>query len=97
MKLYRKEKHWSDYWEIHINFPWMGKRFAPLGGGGEQVFDFSEVEDSLGKRFAPLGVGLEYGFSFPTKCCLYVEDEFYWNFTLRILGFGMTIIRQNGY
>jgi len=73
MKLYRKEKHWSDYWEIHINFPWMGKRFAPLG------------------------VGLEYGFSFPTKCCLYVEDEFYWAFTLRILGFGTTIVRQNGY
>jgi len=75
MRLYRKEKQWHDFWEIHINFPWMGKRFAP--------------KHSL--------FGLEYGFSFPTKCCLYVEDEYYWTFSLRILGFGVTIIRQNGY
>ena len=75
MRLYRKEKQWHDFWEIHINFPWAGKRFAP--------------ECSL--------FGLEYGFSFPTKCCLYVEDEYYWAFTLRILGFGGTIVRQNGY
>ena len=76
MKLYRKEKHWSDYWEIHINFPWIGKRNK-----------LSWVEYDA----------LEYGFSFPTKCCLYTEDDNYWAFTLRILGFGTTILRQNGY
>ena len=73
MRLYRKEKHWDDYWEIHINFPWIGKRFRPFA------------------------FGLEYGFSFPTKCCLYTEDDNYWYVTLRILGFGTTITRQNGY
>jgi len=69
MKIYRKEKHWDDYWEIHINFPWVGKRRH-----------------------------CEYGFSFPTQCYLNKEDEdYYWSFTLKILGFGATIIRQNGY
>jgi len=38
-----------------------------------------------------------YGFSFPTECFLHREDEFYWYFTLKFLGFGFTIIRQNGY
>ena len=76
MRLYRKEKHWSDYWEVHINFPWIGKR-NKLGPWEE--------------------TGLEYGLSLPTECRLYVEDEHYWFFTLRILGFGMTITRQNGY
>jgi hypothetical protein len=78
MRLYRKEKQWHDFWEIHINFPWMGKRFAP-----------HPPHHALG--------GLEYGFSFPTKCCLYIEDEYYWTFSLRILGLGVTTIRQNGY
>ena len=76
MRLYRKEKQWHDFWELHINFPWVGKRFAPTG-----------IELS----------GLEYGFSFPTECCLYAENGNYWTFTLRILGFGTTIVRQNGY
>ena len=75
MRLYRKEKQWYDFWEVCINFPWMGKRFAP--------------KHSLS--------GLKYGFGFPTECCLYVEDEYYWTFSLRILGFGVTMIRQNGY
>ena len=26
MRLYRKEKHWSDYWEVDVNFPWVGRR-----------------------------------------------------------------------
>jgi hypothetical protein len=76
MRLYRKEKDWSDYWEIHINFPWIGKR-NKLG----------TWEDDAA----------EYGFSFPTQCYLHKEDEHYWYVTLRILGFGMTIIRQKGY
>jgi len=76
MKLYRKEKHWSDYWEVHINFPWVGKRNKL----GTWMHDASE-----------------YGFSFPTKCCLHIEDDNYWTFSLRILGFGITMIRQNGY
>jgi hypothetical protein len=75
MRLYRKEKQWYDFWEVRIDFPWIGKRFAP-----KKVL-----------------YGLEYGFSFPTKCCLYTEDDNYWTFSLIILGLGITIIRQNGY
>jgi hypothetical protein len=78
MRLYRKEKGLCDYWEVHINFPWVGKR--------KQYVDIVGVVE-----------GTEYGLSFPTKCCLHKEDEFFWFFTLRILGFGMTITRQNGY
>jgi hypothetical protein len=26
MRLYRKEKNWSNYWEVHINFPWVGRK-----------------------------------------------------------------------
>ncbi len=75
MRLYRKEKHWSDYWEVDVNFPWVGKR----------------------NKFLEEFAALEYGFSFPTECFLHREDEFYWYFTLKILGFGVTITRQNGY
>ena len=81
MRLYRKEKQWHDYWEVHLNFPWVGKRPK-------------KAEDA---QFFHNLFGLEYGFSFPTKCCLYVEDEYYWTFSLRILGLGVTMIRQNGY
>jgi hypothetical protein len=77
MRLYRKEKHWSNYLEVHLNFPWVGKR--------------NKFADFTGKDVA------EYGFSFPTECFLHREDEFYWYFTLRILGFGTTITRQKGY
>jgi hypothetical protein len=28
---------------------------------------------------------------------LYAEDGNYWTFSLRILGFGVTVIRQDGY
>lgn len=77
MILYKKEKHWSDYWEVHINFPWVGKR--------------KKVADFTGKD------AKEYGFSFPTKSYLYREDDIFWLFTLKILGFGVTIVRQNGY
>jgi hypothetical protein len=76
MRLYRKEKSWYDYWEVHINFPWIGRRNKL----GTWKFD-----------------ALEYGFSFPTECFLHKEDEHYWFFTLKFLGFGITIIRQNGY
>ena len=75
MRIYRKEKHWSDYWEVHMTFPWIGKR----------------------NKFLEEFAALEYGFSFPTECFLHKEDEHYWFFTLRILGFGTTIVRQNGY
>ena len=78
MRLYKKEKHWSDYWEVHVNFPWIG------------------IRNKLG-TWERTATGQEYGFSFPTQCYLYVEDEFYWFFTLKFLGFGVTIIRQNGY
>jgi hypothetical protein len=77
MRLYFKEKNWDDYWEVRINFPWMGKRHKHADFTGEPI--------------------KEYGFSFPTECFLRREDEFYWCFTLKFLGFGFTIIRQNGY
>ena len=35
MRLYRKEKHWSDYWEVDVNFPWVGRRKKL----GEQYID----------------------------------------------------------
>ena len=79
MRLYRKEKHWSDYWEVDVNFPWIGRK-KKLGWVSD--FDTSYYA---------------YGFSFPTECFLHVEDEFYWFFTLKFLGLGITIIRQNGY
>jgi hypothetical protein len=82
MRLYRKEKHWSDYWEVDVNFPWIGSHHSYNGKRG---------------WVAPDEPYYAYGFSFPTKCFLHREDEFFWYFTLRILGFGMTITRQNGY
>jgi hypothetical protein len=82
MRLYKKEKDWSNYWEVDVNFPWIGRRKTGLWDGESPDFDTPHYA---------------YGFSFPTECFLHREDEYYWHFTLRILGFGVTIVRQKGY
>ena len=81
MRLYRKEKHWSDYWEVQINFPWVGRRKELGPDEPHYVYGFSfptecflHREDDNWKLRKP-----------------------YWYFTLKIFGFGVTITRQDGY
>ena len=31
MKILSKERKWWDYWELHLNFPWVGKQ--PISDG----------------------------------------------------------------
>jgi hypothetical protein len=78
MILHKKEKNWCDNREVHIFFPWAGRR--------RKCVDIMESVE-----------GTEYGFKLQTECTLFREPEIYWQFRLRILGFGIGIFRQYSY
>ena len=37
MRILKKEKGWCDFWEIHLAFPWAGKRQRSV-----DIFDLAE-------------------------------------------------------
>lgn len=67
---------------------WRFNLFFPWAGKQERrnYHSFDCVEE-----------GAEYGFKLPTQCILAYEKDIFWEFRLRLLGFGFGVTRQWSY